>query len=176
MFGYTLLYTTVVICGYLRYGHLPVSFDQSGPSPLTSLINKAFLPAELLLTRCFWFFAPFYANSIETVERENPRTSAISEIHKPSCLMSAINNEELITVCLRTLRASVRQGWPLPITFRLISTLNSTLMAHKVLGSHPSRYRDSTHAQRKNQNALPCRQCTLTAVFPASLIKGNCLL
>ena len=35
-----LLHTTVVMCGYLHYCHLPVSFDQSGPSPLISLINK----------------------------------------------------------------------------------------------------------------------------------------
>ena len=42
--------------GYLLYCHVPVSFDQSGPSPLTSLIIKVFLPAELLLTGCFLFF------------------------------------------------------------------------------------------------------------------------
>ena len=59
VFRDALLHTTVVMCGYLHYCHLPVSFDQSGPSPLTSLINNTFLPAELLLTGCFLFFAPF---------------------------------------------------------------------------------------------------------------------
>ena len=54
VFRDALLHTTVVMCGYLHYCHLPVSFDQSGPSPLTSLINKAFLPTELLLTGCFF--------------------------------------------------------------------------------------------------------------------------
>ena len=62
VFRYALLHTTVVMCGYLPYCHLPVSFVQSGPSPLTSLIN-AFLPRELLITGSFLFFAPFSANS-----------------------------------------------------------------------------------------------------------------
>ena len=63
VFRDALLHTTVVMCGYLNYCHLPVSFDQSGPSPLTSLINKHFCPPELLLTGCFLFFASFSANS-----------------------------------------------------------------------------------------------------------------
>ena len=63
VFRDALLHTTVVMCGYLPYCHLPVSFDQSGPSPLTSLINKAFSATELLPTGCFLFFTPFSANS-----------------------------------------------------------------------------------------------------------------
>ena len=54
VFRDALLHATVVMCGYLRYCHLPVSFNQSGPS-LASLIN-AFLPLELLLTGCFFLF------------------------------------------------------------------------------------------------------------------------
>ena len=50
MFRDALLLTTVVMCGYLCYSHLPVSFDQSCCSPLTSLIDNPFLPAELVLT------------------------------------------------------------------------------------------------------------------------------
>ena len=69
-------HTTVVMCGYLRYCHLPVSSEQSGPYPLTSLINKVFLPAEQLLTRCFLFFAPFPVNSKNCCE--NPRIPTIS--------------------------------------------------------------------------------------------------
>ena len=42
------------MCGYLHYCHLLVNFNQSGPSPLTSLIDKAFLPTELLLIGCFF--------------------------------------------------------------------------------------------------------------------------
>ena len=49
-------HTTVAICGYLRDSHLPVSFEQSGHSPRTSLINKMFLATELLLTGCFPVF------------------------------------------------------------------------------------------------------------------------
>ena len=41
VFRDALLHATVIMPGYLRYCYLPVSFDQSGPSPLTSLINKA---------------------------------------------------------------------------------------------------------------------------------------
>ena len=63
VFRDALLHTTVVMRGYLQYCPLPVSFDQSGPSPLISLINKAFLPAELLLTGSFLFFTPFSENS-----------------------------------------------------------------------------------------------------------------
>ena len=66
-----LLHTTVVMCRYLRYCHLLVSFDQSGPDPPTSLINNAFLPTEL--------FAPFSPNSV----CEHPRRLAVSEILNP---------------------------------------------------------------------------------------------
>ena len=72
-----LLHTTAVMCGYLCYCHRPVSFDQSGSSPLTSLINKA----ELLLTGCFLH------HSLQT---ENPRRSTVSEILKPPCLAPTI--------------------------------------------------------------------------------------
>ena len=41
VFRDALLHTTVVMCGYLRYCHLPLSWYQSGPSPLTFLINEA---------------------------------------------------------------------------------------------------------------------------------------
>ena len=87
VFRDALLHTIVVMCGYLHYCHLPVSFDQSGPSPLTSLIYKAFLPTELLLTGCFLFFAPFSKLSVVC---ENPRRSAVSEILKPPCLAPTI--------------------------------------------------------------------------------------
>ena len=48
VFKDAILHTTVVTHGYLHYCHLLVSFDKSGPSPLTSLINNAFLPTKLL--------------------------------------------------------------------------------------------------------------------------------
>ena len=64
VFRDALLHTTVMR-GYLRYGHLPVSFDQSGPSPLTSLIDHTFLPAELLALDVFCFFALFSVNSMD---------------------------------------------------------------------------------------------------------------
>ena len=89
VFRDALLHTTVVMCGYLRYCHLPVSFDQSGssPSPLTSLINNTFLPAEPLLTGCFTHHS---LQTLETVVLENPRRSAVSEILKPPCLAPTI--------------------------------------------------------------------------------------
>ena len=49
------LHTTVETCGYLRYCHL-VSYDQSDTSPLTSLINKAFLPVGTAAHRIFLVF------------------------------------------------------------------------------------------------------------------------
>ena len=62
LFCIPLLYNGIYLC----YCHLPVSFDQSGPSPLTSLINNAFLPAELLLTGCV-FFSHHSLQTLETV-------------------------------------------------------------------------------------------------------------
>ena len=75
------------MCGYLHYFHLPVSFDQSGPSPLTYLINKVFPLAELLLTGCFSHLCKL----LQTFVHENPKRSAVSEIFKPPCLASTIN-------------------------------------------------------------------------------------
>ena len=72
-----LLPTTVVMCGYLCYCHLPVGFDQSGPSPLTSLINKAFLPKKTAAHWMFFFF--FFLHH-----------SAVSKILKPPCLAQII--------------------------------------------------------------------------------------
>ena len=40
VFRDALLHTTVVMCGYLLDCHLPVSFNQSGLSPLISLVNN----------------------------------------------------------------------------------------------------------------------------------------
>ena len=73
VFRDALLHTTVITSGYLRYCHLPVSFDQPGP-PLTSLINKAFLPpAELPLAGYFFGFSHHSLQSLVTV---------VPEIHK----------------------------------------------------------------------------------------------
>lgn len=41
--------------GYVSYSSLPVSFHQSGHSPLTSLINTMFSPTELPLTGSSYF-------------------------------------------------------------------------------------------------------------------------
>ena len=68
------LHTPVVMCVDLHYCHLPVSFDQSGHSPRTSLINKTFLSLQTL----------------ETFVCENTRRPAVSEIHKPPCLAPTI--------------------------------------------------------------------------------------
>ena len=91
MFRDALLDTTVVMCGYFSYCHLLVSFDQSGPSPLTSLITNTFLPTELLLTGCFFCFSHPSLQPLETVVHENHRRSAVSEILKPSCLAATIS-------------------------------------------------------------------------------------
>ena len=88
-----LLHTTLVMYGYLHYCHLPVSFDQSGPSPLTSLINNLFLPAELLLTGCFFCFSHHLLQTLETVVRENLRSSAVSET-----ALSGTNNHSTVKI------------------------------------------------------------------------------
>ena len=67
----------------------PLSFDQSNPSPLTSLINNMFLPTELLLTG-FFCFLHHSLQTVETIVRENHRRSAVSEILKPPCLAPTI--------------------------------------------------------------------------------------
>ena len=54
VFRDALLHTTAVMCGYLYDCHLPVSFEQSGPSSgLTSLISNTFLPSKPLLCKNF---------------------------------------------------------------------------------------------------------------------------
>lgn len=58
-----LLHTTVLNSCYLSICGLSVSLNESGHSPLTSLINKVFLPTELPLTECVLFIAPFSVNS-----------------------------------------------------------------------------------------------------------------
>ena len=57
-----LRHTSVVTSGYLSYCCLSLSAKQSDHSPLTSAINKAFSPRELLVTGYFNFFKPFSAN------------------------------------------------------------------------------------------------------------------
>ena len=72
VFRDALLHTTVVMCGCFTL--------------LSALSNLALLlwplsltrPAELLLTRCFLFFAQFSLNSVVTVVCENPRRSTLS--------------------------------------------------------------------------------------------------
>ena len=58
VFRDALLHTTVVMCSYLHYCHLPLSFDRSGPSPLYSLC-----PQKCCSLNVFLFFTPFSANS-----------------------------------------------------------------------------------------------------------------
>ena len=62
VFRDALLHTSVVTSGYLSSCCLSISSNQSGPSPLTSGINKAFSPTELPLTGYFLFFGPFSVN------------------------------------------------------------------------------------------------------------------
>ena len=68
-----LLHTAVnvcVMCGYLRYCHLPVNFDLSGPSPLTTLKH-----ISTRRTAAQWTFLEFAENGakkLEIVVCENP--------------------------------------------------------------------------------------------------------
>ncbi|XP_072095041.1 metal transporter CNNM4-like isoform X1 [Mobula birostris] len=85
--------TIVITCGYLSCYCLPVSLNRSGHSPLTFLINKVFSPADLPLTGFFFlflFFTPFSVNSRDCYVCENPRRSAVSEIHKAPHLAPTI--------------------------------------------------------------------------------------
>lgn len=72
------LLTTIVQKGYLRYGGLSISSNQSGHSALTSL-NKAFPSTDLLLTGCFSLLH-HSEETLQTVVCENPRWSAVIEI------------------------------------------------------------------------------------------------
>ena len=56
VFRDALLPTTVLMRGYLRYFHLPGSFNQSGFSPLTSLINNV---SSARRTAAHWMFPVF---------------------------------------------------------------------------------------------------------------------
>ena len=95
MFRDALLHTTVVMCGCLCYCHLPVSFDQSGPSPLTSLINNVFLPTELLLTGWFLIFTPFSANSRDCCEWKSQESRSFWDTQTT---LSGNNNHSMVKV------------------------------------------------------------------------------
>lgn len=56
------LLTTVVKNRYFTYCSLPVWFNQSGQSPLVSLINKAFPLAEQQITECFLLYTLISVN------------------------------------------------------------------------------------------------------------------
>ena len=58
-----LLHTTGLNSCFLSICGLSVSLNESGHSPLTSLINKVVLTTELPLTECVLFIAPFSVNS-----------------------------------------------------------------------------------------------------------------
>ena len=58
-----ILHTTVLNSCYLSICGLSVSLNESGHSPLTSLMNKVFLPTEMPLTECVLFITPFAVNS-----------------------------------------------------------------------------------------------------------------
>ena len=76
----------VVIC---ITHYRPVSFNQSGPSPLTTLISNTFLPAEHNAHSMFFCF--FSHHSLQTWDCcENPRRSAVSEILKEPCLSGTV--------------------------------------------------------------------------------------
>src|SRR4029434_274172 len=78
-----LLHTLVVTSGYLSYCCLSIILNQSGYSPLTSGINKAFSPREVPLTG--YFLGPFSV-TLEMMLCENPSISAVCEILRPARL------------------------------------------------------------------------------------------
>jgi len=57
-----LLHTLVVTSDYFSQSCSSISLTQSAHSPLTSCINKAFLPTGLPHTGCFSLFTPFFVN------------------------------------------------------------------------------------------------------------------
>lgn len=63
-----------IYSGHFHNQYLPVSLNQSGHFSLTSLISKAFLLAELLLSGC-----------LQAVVHENPKKS-VSETLKPTAM------------------------------------------------------------------------------------------
>ena len=74
VFRDALLHTTVVMCVYLLYYHLPVGL--SGPFPLTSLIDYTFCPKN---SRSLYVFCYLHHSlqTLETFVHENPRRSVV---------------------------------------------------------------------------------------------------
>ena len=66
-----LLHTSVVTSGYLSYSCLSISSNESGHSPLTSGIKKAFAPTELLFTGYFLFIRPLSVNPRDGYTRQS---------------------------------------------------------------------------------------------------------
>ena len=76
------------MCGYLCYCDLHVSFDQSGPSPLTSLIRHFYLQNCCSLD-VYLFFAPFSAN-YGLLHVKSQEIRQFLRIFKPPCLAPTI--------------------------------------------------------------------------------------
>ena len=101
VFRDALLHTTVVMCGYLCYCHLPVSFDQSGPSPLTSLINKhvsAHRTAANWMVFCF-----SHHHSLQTTRDCCAwKSQEISSFWDTQTTLSGTNNHPSVKVTVRS--------------------------------------------------------------------------
>ena len=89
VFRDALLHTTVVMCGYLCYCHLPVSFDQSGPFSLTSLINRAFFSCRTVAHWLLLVFITIFCKHCWMLHVKITGDS-VSEILKPPCLAPTI--------------------------------------------------------------------------------------
>ena len=85
-----LLHTTFGMFGYLCYCHLPISFEQSGPSPLISLMNNTFCLQSCCSQFFFCCFLHLSLQTLETFVRENYGRSAVTAILKPPCLAPTI--------------------------------------------------------------------------------------
>ena len=93
--------------------HLPVSFDQSVSSPLTSLINNMFLPADLLLTGIFFlYFAPFSTNSRAVVL--NPGSG------EPQGVLAFVVTQQLIDQLKQLITQLTHLTWFLGLNWLLI--------------------------------------------------------
>lgn len=106
--------TTFVKSGYLSYRGVSVSLNQSGHSPLTSLIDKAFPSAELSHT----FFVVFFRRFLKILSDQQ------TQKHKPAQLCRSQSHSDPLffpfVSLLFILMFYLNINWPLTLCTALL--------------------------------------------------------
>jgi len=138
--------------GYFRYCHLPVSFNQSDHSPLTTLNNKPVLPTELplfsVITRdcCAWnsleigTFWDTQTSLPSREERRNEKTGQAKEKDKQQNRASGSAPTLLAfsSTCISSVTCKISQNRIMHISYCRNPKRSTALYRSKLASSHGS--------------------------------------